>query len=251
VPAWPLKRILLVDDDPDLRAAAILILGDMCGYDVQACSSAADAIDVSSSFQPDLLLLDVVMPGTDGFAVLKTLREIEAMAETPVVFTTAMVQPHEIARSREPGCLGVIPKPFDPASLAASLEALWGRHRGQLAEVRRREFEDLRHTYLSELPHKIAAMRSAAALLATKGWDRARLESLFHLVHRMAGASGLYGLPALSHSAGALEVIVKRLLNGPAWPPPESPAQLRILVKAVSRAARSEASQSPPADTRD
>jgi two-component system OmpR family response regulator len=242
----PLKRILLVDDDPDLRAAGMLILGDMGGYTVLTCSSAGEAVDQSVSFRPDLILLDVVMPGTDGFGTLKALRGLEATAEVPVVFMTAMVEPHEIARYQELGCLGVIPKPFEPVALAKTLEGLWGGHRGRVAASRLEEFEALRLAYLNELPRKIRAMRAAAAVLAAEGWDRSALESLGHLAHRMAGTSGLYRLSALSRSAGTLEDIVKRLLTGPTWPPSSSPAELAILVKAVDGIARSETRQARP-----
>ena len=239
-----LKRILLVDDDPDIRDVATLALRTTGGYDVQPCGSAREAIERAPSFRPDLILLDVWMPGTDGLTTLAALREIEATAETPVVFLTG-VQVDEIARAPEMGCLGVIPKPFEPTALPARLEALWGRHDRRRTEISE-EFETLRQLYLGKLPETIAAMRAAAAGLAAEGWDRSALESLRIEAHRMAGSSGLYRLPALSRSAGALEEIVKRLLTGPTWPPSSSPAELTTLVKAVDRTARSEARQARP-----
>ena len=239
-----LKRILLVDDDPDIRDVAALALRTTGGYAVQSCASAREAIERSASFRPDLILLDVWMPGTDGLATLTALREIEATAETPVVFLTG-VQLDEIARAPEMGCLGVIPKPFDPTALPARLEALWGCHDRRRNEISE-EFETLRRLYMAKLPETIAAMRAAAAGLAAEGWDRAALESLRIEAHRMAGSSGLYRLPALSRSAGALEDIVKRLLTGPSWPPSSSPEELKTLVKAVDRTARSETRQARP-----
>ena len=234
-----LKRILLVDDDPDIRDVATLALRAIGGYTVEPCGSANEALDRSQSFWPDLILLDVWMPGTDGLATLKALRQMEATAETPVVFMTG-VQFDEIERSQRLGCLGVIRKPFNPTTLPARLEGLWGRHHGGPAEIHLEEFELLRRLYLDKLPATITAMRAAAAVLAAEGWDRSALESLRHLAHRMAGTSGLYRLPALGRSAGMLEDIVKRLLTGPTWPPSSSPAELKTLVKAVDRTARSE-----------
>jgi CheY-like chemotaxis protein len=236
----PLKRILIVDDDPDLLAVAKLLLGGLVGYTVKPCLSAREAVDQAPSFKPDLILLDVRMPETDGFATLKALREIEATARTPVVFMTADSTRYNIARYSDPGCLGVISKLFD-AMLPRRIEALWGRHCERLAETHPWRFEALRQAYVDELAIKIAAMRAAGAIVTTEGWDRSAVESLFHLAHRMAGSSGLYGLPALSRSAGALEEVVKRLLSGPSWPPSSSPLQLAALVKAVERAARREA----------
>jgi len=240
-----LKRILLVDDDPDIRDVATLALRTIGGYTVEPCGSAREAVDRCRSFRPDLLLMDVWMPGTDGLAALTALRTIEATSETPVVFMTG-VQIDEIERRHELGCLGVIAKPFDPTGLPARLEELWGRHHSRRAEIHHEEFEELRRVYVGKLPETIASMRAAAAVLAAEGWDRAALESLHLVAHRMAGASGLYRLPALSRSAGALEDIVKRLLSGPTWPPPSSSAELQTLVKAVVRTARSETRPTRP-----
>jgi len=240
----PLKRILLVDDDPDLLDVASLALADLGGFTVQGCSSAADALAQAPSFGPDLILLDVMMPGTDGFATLQGLRQIDVLAQTPVVFMTALSQHGDLAEYDE-HAVGVIPKPFDPSALPEMLESLWEDYLARLAESHRQAFEALRLSYVGQLEEKIVAMQDAAAALAAQGWDRATLESLHLIVHRMAGSCGLYRLNELSRRAGALEEIVKRLLSAPVWPPSGSPVELTTLVKAVSRTARAEAGLSP------
>ena len=241
----PLNRILLVDDDPDIREFATLALRSG-GYTVEPCGSAEEAVERSRSFRPDLILMDVWMPGTDGLGALRALRAIEATANTPVVFMTG-VQVDEIGPHRDLGCLGVIPKPFNPTDLPARLEALWGGGvTARRAQIHLEEFEALRRLYLSNLPETLAGMRAAAAGLAATGWDRPTLESLRHLAHRTAGTSGLYRLPALSRSAGVLEEIVKRLLSGPNWPPSTPPEELQTLVEAVDRTARRETRQTRP-----
>jgi CheY-like chemotaxis protein len=236
----PLNRILVVDDDADILAAATLALDRAGHYTVQPCASAREALEHASLFRPDLILLDVMMPDIDGFGALRALRQIEATAETAVVFMTTMVKRHEMAQYQEVGCLGVVPKPFDPAVLPELLERMWGSERSRPIESHQREFEELRRAYLRGLPEKIGAMRAAAAVLATEGWDRATVESLYHLAHRMAGSSGLYHLSALSRSAGALEGVVKRLLSAPTWPPSASTRELAMMVTGVDRAARNE-----------
>jgi two-component system, OmpR family, response regulator len=229
-----------VDDDPDLVDVASLALADLGGYTVQACGCAADAVAQAPSFEPDLILLDVMMPGTDGFAVLQALRQLAGTADTPVVFMTALAQRGSLAEYDE-HAVGVIPKPFDPSALPEMLEAIWEDHLARLAESHRQAFEALRLAYVGALEEKIAAMQDAAAALAAGGWDRPTLESLHLLVHRMAGSCGLYRLNELSRRAGALEEIVKRLLNASVWPPAGSPVELTTLVNAVSRTARTEA----------
>jgi two-component system, OmpR family, response regulator len=237
----PLKRILVIDDDPDLLAVVSLALTTLGGYTVHTCGVAADAADCAECFRPDMILLDIMMPGVDGFAVLRSLRRIDATAGTPIVLISGAVRPQDTPGYESLGCTGVIAKPFDPAGLPAQLEAFWDHDLEGRREAHRREFEALRRAYLGELAEKLRTMEETAAALAAGGWDRSRLELLHHLVHRMAGSSGLYRLPELSRSAGALEGILKRILGGTTWPPSTSPAALTTLVRAVRHTARTEA----------
>ena len=120
-----LNRIMLVEDDPDIQTVTSLALGSFGGFDVRICGSAQEAVDSAEQFRPDLILLDVMMPGMDGVDALMALRGIPATAAVPVVFLTARVQPHEVERYRELGSLAVIPKPFEPTALAATIRAIW------------------------------------------------------------------------------------------------------------------------------
>lgn len=120
-----LERILLVEDDPDVQVVTEFALTSVGGFCVEVCGSAEEALERAEAFAPDLILLDVMMAGTDGPATLLALREIPALAHTPVVFVTAKVQPHETRRYREIGSLGVISKPFDPTTLTDTLRAIW------------------------------------------------------------------------------------------------------------------------------
>jgi two-component system, OmpR family, response regulator len=120
-----LSRVLLVEDDPDIQVVASLALSEIGRLVVKVCGSAREALEAAPSFRPDLILLDVMMPGMDGIAALKALREDPALAGTPVVFMTARAQSHEIARYKELGALGVITKPFEAESLAETVQSLW------------------------------------------------------------------------------------------------------------------------------
>jgi CheY-like chemotaxis protein len=123
-----LKRILLVEDDPDIQTVTSLALSGFGGFEVRICGSAREAVDSAAAFGPDLILLDVMMPGMDGVEALMALRAISATAAVPVVFLTARVQPHEVQRYRELGSLAVIPKPFEPTALADTIRAIWEAH---------------------------------------------------------------------------------------------------------------------------
>ena len=229
-----------MDDDPDVQALTSLALMSLGGYNVRSCNSARQALQDAPSFRPDLILLDVMMPGTDGLGAFKALRQLDATTQTPVVFMTARTQPQEVAEYNDLGCLGVVVKPFDPVALPETLETMWGRRTERRRDAGRREFESLRRLYLEELPQRITAMLAATDVVATRGWDRATVESLYRDAHRLAGSAGLYGLTALGRTAGALEELLKRLVSGSTWPPASAPGELTTFVKAVARSARKE-----------
>ncbi len=125
-----LKRILFVEDDPDIQVVARLALQTVGGFSVETCSSGQEALVAAPTFQPDLVLLDVMMPGMDGLSTLKALREISETEKTPVIFLTAKVQTHEVTQYKEAGAIDVISKPFDPMTLAATIHRLWTKHYG-------------------------------------------------------------------------------------------------------------------------
>jgi DNA-binding response OmpR family regulator len=120
-----LTRILYVEDEPDIRAVAKLALEMVGGYTVMLCSSGEEALREAAAFAPDMILLDVMMPGLDGPATLKRLREQASLARVPAAFMTAKVQSAEVAHYKSLGALDVIPKPFDPMTLASQVKAIW------------------------------------------------------------------------------------------------------------------------------
>ncbi len=122
-----LNRILYVEDEPDIQAVARIALEMVGGLTVEICSSGREAIAKGPGFAPDLLLLDVMMPGMDGVSTLHALRAIAQLRNTPVMFMTAKVQPQEIAQLIALGALDVIPKPFDPMTLADQIKQLWNK----------------------------------------------------------------------------------------------------------------------------
>jgi CheY-like chemotaxis protein len=122
-----LSRILYVEDDADVRKVASFALKMVGKFIVEACASGEEALERAAGFAPQLLLLDVMMPGMDGPTTLARLRELPDIAPVPAVFMTAKVQPHEVARYRELGSLDVISKPFDPMTLSATVRGIWDR----------------------------------------------------------------------------------------------------------------------------
>lgn len=117
-----LQKILYVEDELDIQVVARIALENVGGFKVKICSSGQEALDKVAAFAPDLLLLDVMMPGMDGPTTLKALRELPEATDIPALFMTAKVQPDEIAALKALGALEVIAKPFDPMTLAEQIE---------------------------------------------------------------------------------------------------------------------------------
>lgn len=124
-----LERILLVDDDPDIIAVTTLALEALGGYTVQSCLRGAEALALIPTFAPDLILLDVMMPGLDGPETLAALQTDTTLRPTPAIFMTAKTQHHEIEHYKALGALDVIPKPFDPMCLPTTLQTIWQNNR--------------------------------------------------------------------------------------------------------------------------
>lgn len=125
--AEELKHILYVEDDPDIQEIARLSLEELGGMQVTLCSSGQEALEMFPELKPQLVLLDVMMPGMDGPTTLEALRRLPSAATLPVVFMTAKVQAHEIPRYLAMGAIGIISKPFEPLSLAKQVRALYAQ----------------------------------------------------------------------------------------------------------------------------
>jgi CheY-like chemotaxis protein len=121
----PLKSVLYVDDEPDIREVVEMALNLVSGIAVKTCGSGADALQLLPGFMPDLVLLDVMMPGLDGPATLASMRSDPTLRDIPVVFMTAKALPQEVDRFMSLGAIGVISKPFDPMQLAARVQEIW------------------------------------------------------------------------------------------------------------------------------
>lgn len=120
-----LNKILYIEDDLDIQLVAKLALEKLGGFTLKVCDSGQQALDNAKAFAPDLILSDVIMPGWDGTETITELRKVSSLSNIPVIFMTAKVQADEIQALLAYGILGVIPKPFDPASLVPKILELW------------------------------------------------------------------------------------------------------------------------------
>ncbi len=116
-------KLLYVEDEADIREIAEFALEDE-GFDIKFCESGEQALEQAADFQPEAILLDVMMPGMDGPTTLQNLRALPGLQTTPVIFLTAKVQPNEIQDFIALGAIDVIPKPFDPMTLGEQIRSI-------------------------------------------------------------------------------------------------------------------------------
>lgn len=120
-----LKKILYAEDEPDVQMVVEITVQTMSNYDIKICSNGKLLLDVVEEYNPDLILLDVMMPEMDGPTTFKHLKENENTKNIPVIFMTAKAQTHEVETFMKIGAVGVITKPFDPVQLCLDIEKIW------------------------------------------------------------------------------------------------------------------------------
>ena len=119
-----INRILMVDDDATIRKVAAISLSRVGKFNVALAGSGSEALTIAEEFKPDVILLDVMMPGMDGPTTFRRLRERQESAATPIIFMTAKVQIQEIEVYTKLGAAGVITKPFNPMTLSAEIRQI-------------------------------------------------------------------------------------------------------------------------------
>jgi CheY-like chemotaxis protein len=120
-----LTRIACVEDDADIQAIIELALTDIGGFKVTIFSDGPAALAGLSGFAPQLVMLDMMMPGMNGLEVLARIRSDDALQGVPVVFMTAKAQAHEVEQYKAAGAQATILKPFDPISLPDQIRDIW------------------------------------------------------------------------------------------------------------------------------
>lgn len=123
-----MARIVIADDDADIRELVVFKLRHG-GHHVVPVGDGAAAVEACAAEKPDLVILDVMMPGMSGLDAARTLRNDEAMAGLPIIMLTARAQESDIEQGFEAGADDYIVKPFSPRELASRVAAVLSRSR--------------------------------------------------------------------------------------------------------------------------
>jgi CheY-like chemotaxis protein len=118
------KKILLVDDDDDIRKVAGISLVKIGKFELLTAACGEEGLHIAEAEKPDMIILDMNMPGMDGLEVLEKLRENPATASIPVMFMTAKTQARDKEDYMARGACGVIEKPFDPMSISNEIRKI-------------------------------------------------------------------------------------------------------------------------------
>lgn len=121
-----MARIVIADDDADIRELVVFKLRH-AGHQVVPVSDGGAAVEASLSDRPDLVILDVMMPGMSGLEAARALRQEESMAGVPIIMLTARAQESDIEQGFEAGADDYVVKPFSPRELASRVEAVLAR----------------------------------------------------------------------------------------------------------------------------
>ena len=114
------KRILVIEDTEDNRQ----ILGDLlsnAGYELIEAVDGLEGVATAEREQPDLILMDIQLPGIDGYEATRRIRAIPALAKVPIIAVTSYALSGDEAKTREAGCDGYVAKPFSPRQLLAKI----------------------------------------------------------------------------------------------------------------------------------
>ena len=118
------KKLLLIDDEEDIRTVAQMSLQAVGGFEVLLAGNGEEGLRIAADEKPDAILLDMMMPGVDGPATFRRLQEEDGCSRIPVIFLTAKAQRAEVQRLKELGPIGILTKPFDPMKLPDQVRAL-------------------------------------------------------------------------------------------------------------------------------
>lgn len=128
------RRILLIEDNEQNRYLATFLL-ERHGYRVETAVNGPAGVEAATTSPPDLILLDIQLPGMDGHAVARTLRGIAALARVPIVAVTSYAMVGDREKVLEAGCDGYVEKPIDPDSFVTTIETIAGFPRSERADT--------------------------------------------------------------------------------------------------------------------
>jgi CheY-like chemotaxis protein len=258
-----LRSVLCVDDDDDICEVVKATLSLIAGLDVVTVGTGEEMITVAHALRPDLVLMDIMMPGLDGPSTIERMRANTMIESIPFIFLTAKVMPSELAHVLKLGALGVIAKPFDPLKLGEQVLALWRRadSAATFAGVPATPAAETASALLVEQMDSVAGrFRERAGqdvvvlrklIAQAKRGDLAALGQVEYIGHSISGAGAMLGYSKMSAVGERIERVAGRILRNPEASRTGDLASFQELMDCIDRLAKEvkTVTRRPPADT--
>jgi CheY-like chemotaxis protein len=219
-------QILLVDDDPFVRDVAVTALSAVRGVSIEAYAGGAEALTALRDFTPDLVVLDLMMPGMDGRATWTAIRERGGPAPR-LVFLTGRDDQATRENLISLGASGLIAKPFNPRTIAAEVLGF-----ADAAAVRAIRLEALSRDFARSLPATLSVIDAAWQAMAA-GWQTPAAETVLAEVHRIAGVAAMFQFQKLGDAADKVEALMLTALKSSGWGGQAERAQVEGAVRAL------------------
>jgi DNA-binding response OmpR family regulator len=212
------QSVLCVDGDAGICGVVQATLGSIAGLTVDVAYCGEQAIDLAYELRPDLVLMDVMMPGVDGPSTLKRMRASTSIADIPVIFMTGDALPTQVDHLLRLGAIGVIAKPFDPLELYDRLGALWNKKAaaGQITSARKVKAAEqtaagsVDDRFLQRTKTDIVRLREMIERSCQGG--QSVLKEVEQLAHSIHGAGAMCGFLQVSAAGGVMERLVERVM---------------------------------------
>src|SRR5271166_811863 len=202
-------QVLVVEDNVS-QSNLVKFLLEEAGQTVQVAESAEKALEILQSFIPDLILMDVQLPGKDGLELARELRLNPAYGATPIIALTAWTGQVDLAQAREAGCNGSISKPIDTASFARQVRNYVGSAAGGSVAADAGVPSDggdvlavIRNNFIAE-----GVEQCDTVLKALASSPEGAISIVYRIVHHWATVAGTLGFPEISRHARSLEALL-------------------------------------------
>jgi CheY-like chemotaxis protein len=197
---------ILVVEDHDLQSKLVRFLLEEAGHTVRTAASAEEAREILRSFSPDLILMDLQLPGMDGLELTRLLRLDPVHATTPIIALTAYTDPSDLQKAREAGCNGKISKPIDTAAFAQRISRFLNLNQDSYADV-----PSDSHDLLAELRNNFLAEgldQASRILKDLKSDPGCSTELIERVLHRWTGLAAALGFPEISDQSRKAEALI-------------------------------------------
>lgn len=116
-------KVLMIEDNAQNRYLATFLL-ERHGYEIVSAVDGPRGIEMAQTFKPDLILLDIQLPGMDGYGVAQALRKLDSLSEVPIIAVTSYAMVGDREKALAAGCTGYVEKPIDPDTFVGEIERI-------------------------------------------------------------------------------------------------------------------------------